>query len=177
MADEQETKPEEAQKKGPTGFELLMQAGELIATLEASEGCLDADSEQWLDVWCEQYENKLAAYWAVLKRMQAEAELMKAQIARYTSRKRAMEAEQKRIKAMAFELVKAGEGVPKTDDYTMSISKRKKLIISAEDRILDQPEYTVETVSIDRVALTSALKAGAEVDGAHLEVVEGLTIR
>ena len=61
-----------------TGHDLLMQAGALVALLDAPEGA-DADAlSSELAAWIDGTEDKLTAYWAVVRRIDAEAEQLRA---------------------------------------------------------------------------------------------------
>lgn len=165
-----------------SGFELLKMAGELVATLEESEGVLDEASEEWLAKWFDATEDKIGAYWAVTQRLKAEAQFLKGQADRLTSRRRAMENAEKRVKALAFELLKANEEITgerkiKRGEFTASLSRRKSTVITDEAAVLALPEYRREAITVDKVAVSADLKAGKTIEGAHLTDSESITWR
>jgi len=172
----------EDEVKKLTGYELMRMAGELIATLEESGGVLDEESEAWLDAWFNQLEDKIGAYWAVTKRIKSEAEFLKKEADRLTKRRRALEKTEQRIKSLATELLREherlnGESKIKRPEFTASLSRRKSTVITNEHKLLEVPEYCREVVSVDKLAISSDLKAGKEIAGAHLETVESVTWR
>ena len=161
-----------------TGFELLQMAGRIVSMLEDSEGILDEESEALIDQWLAQSESKIGAYWAVVKRLRAESELLKAEVARMSKRKRALENAEKRINGMALELIKSrDERKIKTPQFTATISTRQRTVITDEEALLSVPEFRRESVTLDKTQISKALKAGQEVDGAKLESVDGLSWR
>ena len=165
-----------------SGFELLKMAGELVATLEESEGVLDEASEEWLAKWFDATEDKIGAYWAVIQRLKAEADFLKSQADRMTRRRRAMDNASKRIRALAVDLMKAneeltGETKIKRGEFSVSLTRRKSTVITDEAAVLALPEYRREVVSVDKVAVGADLKAGKTIEGATLEITEGVTWR
>jgi hypothetical protein len=165
-----------------TGYELLRQAGELIAALEDSGGALDEASEETLGAWFTACPDKIGAYWAVTQRLRSEAGFLKQQADKLTKRKRALQTAEQRIRGLAIELLKAHRDITGDDrirrgEFSANLSTRNRLVVSNEAAILDVPEYTREVVSVDTIALKSAIEAGAEIEGAHLEPVVGMTWR
>ena len=57
------------------------------------------------------------------------------------------------------------------------IGRRGKVIIDDEKLIPDTYKVTVQTINVSKSSIASALKAGIEVIGAHLETSQRLDIR
>jgi len=169
-------------EKNKSGYELLVMAGELVAQLTDSEGVLDDESEEALEEWFENVEDKIGAYWAVCQRLKSEAQFLKEQADRLAKRRRSMENAEQRIRVLAVELLRANEAITgerkiKRGEFTATLSRSKKTVITDELAVLALPEYVRTSVSVDKVALGADLKAGKTVDGARLEDSEGVVWR
>ena len=165
-----------------TGYDLMREAAQLVAMLEESEGVLDEQSEAQLERWFEQFEDKIGAYWAVVKRLRSEAQFLKDEKGRIAKRQKALETHEKAINQRAFDLLKSeeaksGERKIKKPEFTASLTTRKATVITDEEALLAVPEFRAEEVKVDKTALNLALKAGREIDGAKLESVEGISWR
>ncbi len=164
-----------------TGHDLLKQAGALVALLEAPEGA-DADAlSSELAAWIDGTEDKLTAYWAVVKRMDAEGDQLRALEQTLAKRRRYLEAQAERVKGMASELLVAREALgeePKVKAPLFSawLAETVSVSISVEPQALPV-EYQRVSIDADKAALKAACQAGARIDGVELVSKRGVRWR
>lgn len=164
-----------------TGHDLLKQAGALVALLEAPEGA-DADAlSSELAAWIDGTEDKLTAYWAVVKRMDAEGDQLRALEQTLAKRRRYLEAQAERVKGMASELLQAREALgeePKVRAPLFSawLAETVSVSISVEPQALPT-EYQRVSIDADKTALKAACQAGARIDGVDLVTRRGVRWR
>jgi hypothetical protein len=164
-----------------TGHDLLKQAGALVALLEAPEGA-DADAlSSELAAWIDGTEDKLTAYWAVVKRMDAEGDQLRALEQTLAKRRRYLEAQAERVKGMASELLVAREALgeePKVKAPLFSawLAETVSVSISVEPQALPT-EYQRVSIDADKPALKAACQAGAQIDGVDLVTRRGVRWR
>lgn len=92
-----------------TGHDLLMQATALVATLEAPEGA-DADAfAAELAAWIDASDDKLTAYWAVVRRLDAEGDQLRTLERTLATRRRYLETQAERVLGMASDLLASRE--------------------------------------------------------------------
>ena len=126
-----------------TGHDLLRAAGAIVAMLEAPEGA-DADTfASELSTWLDATEDKLTAYWAVSRRLDAESDELRGLERRLQSRRRYLEANAERVKAMATELLAAREalgeeGKVKGQLYSAWLANTTSVDVSVERERLDE---------------------------------------
>jgi hypothetical protein len=155
-----------------TGHDLLMQAGALVAVLEAPEGAdaetLSADLSAWLDA----SDDKLTAYWAVCRRLDAEAEQLRALEQTLAKRRRYLDAQAERVKGMASELLLAREALgeePKVKGPLYSAWLAATVTVDVFAEVTDLPErFHRLSVTADKTAIKAAIEAGEHVGGARL---------
>lgn len=164
-----------------TGHDLLMQAGALVATLEAPEGG-DADAfAEALATWLDTTDDKLTAYWAVSRRLDAEGEQLRALETTLARRRRYLEAQGERVRAMAAELLVAREALgeePKvrTGLFSAWLATTTSVDVTVEPERLDECYRRVE-VSVDKSRLKRDLELGVAVHGAQLVSKRGVRWR
>ena len=164
-----------------TGHDLLKQAGALVALLEAPEGA-DADAlSSKLAAWIDGTEDKLTAYWAVVKRMDAEGDQLRALEQTLAKRRRYLEAQAERVKGMAGELLVAREALgeePKVKAPLFSawLAETVSVSISVEPQALPA-EYQRVSIDADKAALKAACQSGARIDGVELVSKRGVRWR
>ena len=164
-----------------TGHDLLKQAGALVALLEAPEGA-DADAlSSELAAWIDGTEDKLTAYWAVVRRMDAEGDQLRALEQTLAKRRRYLEAQAERVKGMASELLVAREALgeePKVKAPLFSawLAETVSVSISVEPQALPT-EYQRVSIDADKTALKAACQAGAQIDGVDLVTRRGVRWR
>lgn len=164
-----------------TGHDLLMRAGALVATLDAPEGA-DADAfDGALSAWLDATDDKLTAYWAVVRRLDAEGEQLRTLERTLASRRRYLEAQAERVKAMAGELLASRETLGeepkvKTALFSAWLATTTSVEVSVEPERLDECYRRVE-VSVDKARLKRDLELGATVHGAALVAKRGVRWR
>lgn len=164
-----------------TGHELLMDAGALVATLEAPEGGeADAFAEA-LATWLDSAEEKLTAYWAVSRRLDAEGEQLRALETTLARRRRYLEAQGERVRGMAAELLVAREALgeePKvrTGLFSAWLATTTSVELAVPAEQLDECYRRVE-VSADKSRVKRDLELGVEIHGAQLVSRRGVRWR
>jgi hypothetical protein len=164
-----------------TGHDLLRAAGAIVSLLEAPEGA-DADTfAAELSTWLDATEDKLSAYWAVSRRLDAEADELRGLERRLQSRRRYLEANAERIKVMATELLAAREALgeePKIKGqlYSAWLATTTSVDVSVEPERLDECYRRVE-VSVDKARVKRDLELGVTIHGAQLVQKRGVRWR
>lgn len=155
-----------------TGHDLLQQAGALVALLEAPEGA-DADAiSEALASWIDSTDDKLTAYWAVTRRLDAEAEQLRSLEQTLAKRRRYLDAQADRVKGLASELLIAREALgeePKVKAplYSAWLATTRSVEVSCAVEDLESC-YQRVSIEVDKRALQRDLEVGKEVQGARL---------
>lgn len=155
-----------------TGYELIKQAGALVAELDVPEGA-DADTfDSALAAWLDATDDKLTAYWAVVRRLDAEGEQLRTLERTLASRRRYLDAQAERVKHMASELLASREALgeePKvrTALFSAWLATTASVEVSVEPERLDEC-YRRVSVDVDKARLKRDLELGVEVYGAAL---------
>ena len=162
------------------GHELLMRAGELVARLEAPEGA-DADISYELDAWLAGCEDRMTAYWAVCKRLDAEQAMLRDMEQTLARRRRYLDAQADLVRSRAAYMLEAREGLGeepkvKTPLFSAWLATTSSVEVSVEPERLDECYRRVE-VSIDKARLKRDLELGATVHGAALVAKRGVRWR
>lgn len=164
-----------------TGHDLLKQAGAIVALLEAPEGA-DADAlSSELAAWIDGTDDKLTAYWAVVRRMDAEGDQLRALEQTLAKRRRYLEAQAERVKGMASELLVARETLgeaPKVKAPLFSawLAETVSVSISVDPQALPA-QYQRVSIDADKAALKAACQAGARIEGVDLVTRRGVRWR
>jgi uncharacterized coiled-coil protein SlyX len=164
-----------------TGPELLQHAGALVAMLDAPEGAdVDAMSEA-LAEWLGQSDDKLTAYWAVVKRLDAEAQTMRDLEQTLARRRRYLDGQAERVKTLASELLAAREALGedpkvKAPMFTAWLATSKSIEVSVEAHELPAAYQRVR-IEASKTALEKALEAGEVIDGVRIVERRGVRWR
>jgi hypothetical protein len=164
------------------GYELAIEAGALVALLEDADGVIDDESIARIDAFIDASGDKLAAYAAVVRRLNAEADTLAAEkkriAARFDSRIKGLRSQRERLRGCALELLTAhreltGERSIKGETFSAHLSKTSSLVVP--DDPLEWPAAFVSSVpKLNRSALTKALRGGESFDGCDIR--EGWTV-
>ena len=157
-----------------TLYDLSRQGQELYAMLEQGEideqtfrDCLESiGADEKIDTYC-----------AIIRQLKADAEIYKNEKARLEAKQESAEASVKRMKtALEGFLNAVGKNKIKTALWSVSIAPTSSVKITDEAAV---PEIykTPQPDKIDKAAISRAIKDGAEVAGAVLEVSTKVTIR
>lgn len=163
-----------------TGHDLLMRAGELVARLEAPEGA-DADIAYEIDAWLAGCEDRMTAYWAVCKRLDAEQAMLREMEQALARRRRYLDTQADIVRARAAYMLEAREGLGeeakvKTPLYSAWLATTSSVEVSVEPERLDECYRRVE-VSVDKARLKRDLELGATIHGAQLISKRGVRWR
>ena len=121
-------------------------------------------------------EDKADAYAIIDKKLQADEEMFAAEIKRLQDRKRSIANNRKNLKASLYDSMKlTGKEKFKTDKFSFWVQKNRASVI-VEDLNAIPKEFLVEEIKVDKTGLGKFL-AENEIDGARLEVSEGVRIR
>lgn len=163
-----------------TGHELLMRAGEIVARLEAPEGA-DADISHEIDAWLSGCEDRMTAYWAVCKRLDAEQAMLREMEQALARRRRYLDAQADIVRSRASYMLEAREGLGeeakvKTALFSAWLATTTSVEVSVEPERLDEC-YRRVTVDVDKARLKRDLEIGATVHGAALVAKRGVRWR
>ena len=164
-----------------TGHELMKEAGALVALLDAPEGA-DADAfDALLANWLDSTDDKITAYWAVLRRMSDEVDQLRDLEGILQRRRRYIETQEERVKALATELLSAREALgeePKvrTPLFSAWLGTSRSVSVTCAPEELEAC-YQRVVVGVDKRALLRDLEVGREVAGASLVESRGVRWR
>lgn len=121
--------------------------------------------------------DKFDGYGKILRQMQADREMVKSEKMRLATREKAIDNGIDRLRNyMLNAMLLMDETKVKTELFTVSVTTRVKPVVTIEPRLLREQFKKVE-YKADNKEIEEYLKAGNEVDWAHLEQVKGLTVR
>lgn len=164
-----------------TGHELMKEAGALIALLEAPEGA-DADAfDSLLANWLDSTDDKITAYWAVLRRMGDEMDQLRDLEGTLQRRRHYIDRQSERVKALATELLAAREALGeesrvRTPLFSAWLATTKSVDVSVAPEEFE-PCYQRVVVAVDKRALMRDLEVGKEVPGASIVETRGIRWR
>jgi len=156
-----------------TGLDLMKEAAMLAAMMDAPEGAdpdvLNAELAEWL----ESVDDKLTAYWAVCKRLDAEAAQVRELEQTLARRRRYLDAQMERVRTLAGLLLMSREEVGeaskvKTPLFTAWLAETSSVAIHADVSELPA-EYHRVSVEPDKAALKRDIEAGAVISGVELQ--------
>lgn len=129
-------------------------------------------------------EDKADGYAKIIKELEGQAEIAKAEKERLYARETAFKNSAKNMKARLEEaMVRCGKPKFKTDLFSFNIQKNAPSVrIDDESRLVEvlkkkAPEILKTKIEIDKKALLNALKEGAAFKGAEIQQSESLRIR
>lgn len=112
---------------------------------------------------------------ALVKQLDATADIIDAEIKRLQARKKAIENRSQSIKKyLALQLEVAGIDKVKTPAFTVQFQKNPPAV-QIKDPSLVPPEYQIIKYDIDKKAISEDLKAGKQVPGC--ELTQGMSLR
>lgn len=152
-----------------TTYELMRQAEQILAQDYDSPEAMNLALERWADA----QEDKLEAIRAVLHKLEAEAELMGTEEARFRDRRRLIERSSERIEAMALNLLLKREEMGleakvKAPTYSAWVAK-VAVVVGPEDPALWPDAFTSIERKPNKAAALQALRGGESIDGLRLE--------
>lgn len=159
-------------------FQIEQQYIELADKLIELEGELTPEIEQALNITLAEFETKSIAYGHVIRKLDAECDIIDAEIKRLQSIKRSRESALERLKMRikdAMELF----GMDKVQTPTLKLSFRKSESVEVEDvNALPSMYKTIKvTESPDKQLIKESLKLGKEIPGARLVTNNNLQIK
>ena len=159
-----------------TTFELIRGARELAET-----GSMGFDDDAGLDAWQANVRawalasgDKFPALRAVLTRVDAEAEMFRAEAARLTAAANRATRIRERIEAVTEALLREHveltgvRKVPTSDGGWIKLAERRGETVEVEDVAFLDPAYVRVKIEPDKVTIKAELKAGRPVAGAKL---------
>jgi len=157
-------------------YEISTKARELAFALETGE--LTPELENELLINQHDLQVKATMYGYVIKTFDYELDAIDQEIKRLQAMKKAKENAIDRMKESVLNAMNI-YGIEKVSTPTLSISIRKSESINIvnEDQVSDAFKKEKVTISIDKVAIKTAIKAGQYVAGATLEVNQNLQIK
>lgn len=122
-------------------------------------------------------EKKADSYAVVIKKLDADVEMLKAEEARLSAKRRTIERHKAAMKEnLEYTMNLSGTKKFKTDYYAFSIQKNAPSLDVAPDAVIPDQYYKVER-TLQRRELLNAIKAGEEIAGVSLKQTESLRIR
>lgn len=142
---------------------------------------IEDGNEEYLDTLeslGEALEEKAENTAKLIKSLDAQTEVIKAEEKRLADRRRALENKAKRMKDYLQENLEAA-GIKKVKGQllTVAIQKNPPSLNVVDESLIDQSYFVEQKPVLDKKALLQAIKDGAEVEGAELKQTEGVRIR
>ena len=166
----------------PSTYDLLATSRSLLDMVETEGGALTVEAEAVLQNFITQSEDKVLACLTVIRRADAEADLLKEEEVRLAKRRKAFEATSDRVRELAADLLMARESLGespkvKTAQYTAWLQDTDSLV-GPED-VTDWPaEWTRTKVEPDKKAAMASIKStGLAPRGFSVAVKRGLRFR
>ena len=161
----------------------LTEKWQMVLSL-AEEGADEEAIENALADIGGEIEEKADGYAKIIKELEGQSEIAKAEKERLYLREIAFKNSAKRMKNRLEEaMTRCGKQKIKTDLFSFNIQKNApSLKIEDEDRLVENlkkeaPEMLHTKIEIDKKALLSAIKGGAVYSGAKMQQSESLRIR
>jgi Arc/MetJ family transcription regulator len=122
-------------------------------------------------------EEKLESYCKVIRQLEADAEMLKAEKERIEKKKKTVDASIDRMKKAVVDFMKA-QGTTKSSagTFTVALSTSKAVNILDESKV--PVRFLVEQApKIDKSSIRAELMSGAEIEGCELQINEGVRIK
>lgn len=150
----------------------------LLASVDEETGELDIDISKAVEKAQGTFEEKAIAVATVFRNLGAYSGDIDAEIKRLQALKKRVDREQERVKdylAQACEMT----GTKQINGIYANISFRKSEQTIIDDESALPKEYVIEkvTYSPDKTKIKAAIKAGQEVQGAHIEIKQNIQIK
>lgn len=155
-------------------YEMTVAANELYDLLTSGE----IDEQTFNDtLQAMGTEEKLESYCKVIRQLEADAEMFKAEKERIEKKQKAVTNSIARMKNAVIEFMKA-QGTDKTSagTFTVRLSESKATSITDESKI--PARFLIEQApKIDKTAIRKELLAGEKIPGCELQINEGVQIK
>lgn len=167
-----------------TLYELSDQMYSLLAKMEEPAPEDPEERELWeiacqdtLTMLLDDFAEKAEGYGCVLKQLQADAEALKGEERRLSSRRKAIENNIERMReAMKSAMLLTGQKKVKTELFSFGVSPRLDLVIDAD--VTEIPDDLVRVkAEPDKTAIKAFLKENPDCGFAHFEPAYTLTVR
>lgn len=150
----------------------------LIETADEETGEVDVDISAALADVQGSFEEKAVATATVVRMLNNTADDVNAEIKRLTGMKKHLERETERVKDYLTQVCEmTGTESIKGISASISFRKSEQTIIDNEEAIPDEYMTVKTTYTPNKTAIKAAIKAGKEIDGAHIEVVKNIQIK
>jgi predicted transcriptional regulator len=151
----------------------------LMEQMEEADGILDETLERMLDISEAELETKAEKYCMMIKQYEANVEARKSEIARMGKLNKTDQNIIDRLKENLSSSMRLHEKEKISGDlFTIGFRKSTKLAQAEDVDITKLDEkYLRKKVELDKSTITSALKAGEEIEGFSLEENKNLSIR
>lgn len=122
-------------------------------------------------------EEKLESYCKVIRQLEADAEMLKAEKDKIAQKQKTVENSIERMKSAVKEFMKVqGKDKESAGIFTVALSTSKAVNIVDESKVPSR--FLVEQApKIDKAAIRKELMSGAEIDGCELQENEGVRIK
>ena len=122
-------------------------------------------------------EEKLESYCKVVRQLEADAEMLKAEKERIDKKIKVCENSVNRMKKAVIEFMKASGSTKSTaGTFTVALSTSKATKI-VDESIVPKKYFIKQEPKIDKKAILEMLKSGAKVKGCELQINEGVRIK
>lgn len=160
-----------------TLYELTEEWQQLIAMMDDPE--LDPQVLQdTMEALEGELEDKVDGYGKVIREVEAQKAALKAEIDRLTARSRAIDKNLDRLKeAVKQAMIATDKPKIKTALFTFSVAKKPASVVVDKELNEIPAFYQKVSYAVDKTKIKDALKAGEQLDFAHLEQGEALRIK
>ena len=122
-------------------------------------------------------EEKLESYCKVIRQLEADAEMLKAEKERIENKKKTVDNSIGRMKKAVIEFMKASGSTKSTaGTFTVALSTSKATKI-VDESLIPKKYFIKQEPKIDKNAILEMLKSGATVKGCELQINEGVRIK
>ena len=155
-------------------YEMTVAANELYDLLTSGE----IDEQTFNDtLQAMGTEEKLESYCKVIRQLEADAEMFKAEKERMANKQKTVENSVERMKKAVIEFMKASGSTKSTaGTFTVSLSTSKATKI-IDESIVPKKYFIKQEPKIDKKTILDLLKSGAKIKGCELQINEGVRIK
>ena len=155
-------------------FEMTVAANQLYDLLTSGE----IDEQTFNDtLQAMGTEEKLESYCKVIRQLEADAEMLKAEKERIENKKKTVDNSIGRMKKAVIEFMKASGSTKSTaGTFTVALSTSKATKI-VDESIVPKKYFIKQEPKSDKKAILEMLKSGAKVKGCELQINEGVRIK
>lgn len=162
-----------------TGYDLYAQAAHLISTIESPEGADPDILDSQLAAWFDATDDKIAAYHAVIRRLETEDGHLKAEADAIAAARKRQAKQAERVKDLATLLLVSMEALGmepkvKRPTFSASLATTESISVSVDPESLPAGFWRTK-IEADKTAIKLAIKCGEIVPGCAL--VETRSIR